>query len=125
MADIYKKASKHKLKVETTKGNLRVDQLWDLSLNELNDIAVKLEEQYEKSGKKSFLTVNNEKDTLTKLRFDIVLDILTTKVTSQNAAAKAAETKAHNQKILELIASKQDEELSGKSITELEAMLKQ
>ena len=63
------------------------------------------------------------KDATAKLRFDIVLDILETKFKTSETASKAAETKAHNQKIISLIKEKQDDVLKGKSIEELEAEL--
>jgi len=69
------------------------------------------------------LIKKSEKDKAVKLKFDIVLDILNTKVEIAEAAKVQAETKAHNTKILELIASKKDDELKNKSIKQLEAML--
>lgn len=121
---IYKKASKQKLRVSTSKGSLSAEQLWDLSLAELDALAVKLEKEHEASGEKSFLATKTEKSRLAKLKFDLVLDILTTKVNDANTASKTAETKAHNQKILSLIANKKDEDLAGKTVAELEDMLK-
>lgn len=121
---MYKEASKIKLRFSTTKGSLSVEQLWDLALTDLDSLAVSLEEAYKNSKGKSFLVKKTSKNKVIKLQFDIVLDILTTKVEENEAAKDAAETKAHNQKILQLIAKKQDDELEGKSIKELESMLK-
>lgn len=122
--DIFKKASKQKLRIKSSKGNLSVEQLWDLSLEELDELAVSLEVEKDNSGKKSFLTTTSEKDATAQLKFAIVLDILTTKYNAQQIAAKAQETKAHNQKILALIKEKQDDDLKGKSVEELESLLK-
>ena len=54
----------------------------------------------------------------------MVLDILETKVKDNEVASKAAETRAHNQKIDELIAKKQDEELESLSVKELQKLRK-
>ncbi len=120
----FKEASKQKLRFQTSKGLLSVEQLWDLSLTDLDTLAVSLETEHKESGKKSFLDTKSVKDKTAKLRFDVVLDVLTTKVEEQNALAEAKEIKEHNNKIIELIAEKKDESLKGKSIKQLEAMLK-
>ena len=41
---MYKKASKLKLRFQTQKGNLSVEQLWDLSLD---DLKIEVKKQYE------------------------------------------------------------------------------
>lgn len=120
----YKEASKQKLRFVTSKGNLSTEQLWDLSITDLDILAVELQESHEESGKKSFLIKKSSKDKTIKLRFDIVLDVLTTKLEEAEAAKEVKETKEHNQKILGLIAEKKDGELKGKSVKQLEAMLK-
>jgi hypothetical protein len=90
----------------------------------LDTLAVSLEEAYKNSKGKSFLDKKTEKDKTIKLKFDIALDILNTKVEEREAERKEAENKEHNQKILALIKEKQDDELKGKSVKELEKMLK-
>lgn len=119
----FKLASKEKLRVETKKGNLSVEQLWDLPIPELDELAVSLESQHQESAKKSFVVKKTSKDKIVKLKFDIVLEILNTKVAEQEAATEAVEKKQRNAKILQLIAEKQDESLKGKSIKQLEEML--
>lgn len=124
--DNFKLASQQKLRFQTSKGLLSTEQLWDLSLGELDALAVSLETEHKESGKKSFLTKTRatDKDKTSKLKFDVVLDVLHTKAEEMEAAATAKEIKEHNKKILELIASKKDKSLEGKSIKQLEAMLK-
>jgi endonuclease IV len=120
----YKSAAQQKLRYQTTKGLLNTEQLWDLSLNELDSLAVALETEHQQSGKKSFLAKTSAKDKTAKLKFDIVLDVLNTKSEEAQALKDAAEIKAHNSKIINLISEKQDESLRGKSVKQLEAMLK-
>lgn len=120
----YKEASRQKLRFQTSKGLLSSEQLWDLSLTDLDTLAVSLQESYENSKGKSFLEKRTTKDKTLKLQFDIVLDILQTKAAEVEAAQTERENKEHNQKILELIKEKQDDSLKGKSIKELEKMLK-
>ena len=120
----FKLASQQKLRFQTSKGVLSTEQLWDLSLEELDTLAVSLESDHKESGKKSFLIKTSTKDKTAKLKFDIALDVLNTKVEEMHAAQEALEIKEHNKKIISLIAEKQDESLKGKSIKQLESMLK-
>ena len=122
--DNFKLASQQKLRFQTNKGLLSTEQLWDLSLNDLDSLAVTLDEEYGKSGQKSFLVKSSLKDKTTKLRFDIVLDVLNTKNEEQQAASEAREIREHNKKIVALIAEQEEEDLKKKSKKELEAMLR-
>lgn len=122
--DNFKLATKHKLRFSTPKGSLSTEQLWDLSLNALDSLAVELDEQMQQSGKKSFLKKTTQEDKVLKLQFDIVLEIMNTKNEEMQAASKAKEIKEHNDKIIALIAEKQDESLKGMSIEELQGMIK-
>lgn len=119
----FKLASQQKLRFQTDKGLLSTEQLWDLPIEYLDELAVSLETEHKQSGKKSFIVKTSLKDKTAKLRFDVVLDVLNTKVEEANALTEAAEIKAHNTKILTLISEKKDDSLKGKSIKQLEAML--
>lgn len=122
--DNFKLGSQQKLRFQTSKGLLSIEQLWDLSLEELDALAVSLETAHRESAKKSFIVKSTAKDKTAKLRFDIVLDVLNTKVEEEQVLAEALEIKEHNKKIITLIAEKKDESLKGKSIKQLEAMLR-
>lgn len=128
--EIFKKASKKKLRFNTSRGILSVEQLWDLSKEEIRQLVIKAREDAKKSSGEvndselSFLDAPAKaKATDDELRFEILKDIYLTKKAAEEKAQKRAEAKENNKKILELIARKQDEALEKKSIKDLEKML--
>ena len=121
---MYKEVSRQRIRFQTAQGPLTVEQLWDLSVNDLDKLAVSLEEAHKNSKGKSFLEKRTTKDKTLKLQFDVVLDVLQTKVDEAEEARIKKENKEHNEKIITLIKNKQDKELEGKSIDELEGMLR-
>lgn len=121
---MYKQLIKDKVRFTTSKGLLSLEQLWDLSVKELDTLAVSLQEAYDKSNaKKSFIEKRTTKDKSLKDQLDVVLDILQDKLEEAELAKVKAENKARNQKIREIIAEKQDDALAAKSIKELTSML--
>jgi len=128
--EIFKKASKKKLRFNTNRGVLSVEQLWDLPKDEIRQLVIKSREAVKKSSGEvndselSFLDAPvKAKATDDELRFEILKDIYITKKSAEEKAQKKAEARANNKKILELIARKQDEALEKKSIKDLEKML--
>jgi len=124
--EMYKIASKKKYRFTTKKGEISVEQLWSLSLEELNEVAILLDDQVESnSSKKSFINKVSPVNKVNKNKLEIVVDIIKTKMEEEEARQNLANKKANNQKIMELIEQKENENLSKKSITALKAMLKE
>lgn len=121
--EMYKLASRLKMRVTSSKGPLTVEQLWGLTPEELDSIAVDLDVAYKESSKKSYLESKTPKDKYIKLQRDIVVDILTTLVDERESAQKAASEKAQKQRIMGIIQKKKETELETLSIEELEKML--
>ena len=128
---MYKQASKLKLRFETEKGLLSVEQLWSCTRamlgREIKKNHTLLAEQTADADELSFLsegTVVETVDPVLKLRFDILKDVFLTKKKEAEEVRDAAAIKAHNEKIDGIIARKQDEALEGKSIEELEKLRK-
>ena len=61
---------------------------------------------------------------LNELRLAIVTSVLDTRVKEQEDAAEALKTKAHNQKIMDLIAEQEDKDLRSLSADDLRKLLK-
>lgn len=120
----FLKASKMKLRFPTNVGELSMEQLWDIKLTDLDQLAVALEKAYEESKGKSFLSKKSRKDRTIKLQFNVALAILEARVEEQTKASNAQEKRAYNEKILGIIQNKKENELNDMSIEDLEEMLK-
>lgn len=130
--EMFAFATKKKIRFETSKGLLSVEDLWDLPLTSdngrpnLDDIAKGIYKAMKEGEEVSFVKSNaasNAAFNVLKTKFDIVKYIIDVKLAEAEAAKKAKETKARNQRILGLIAQKEDEALASKSKEELLAML--
>lgn len=123
--EMYKKASREKLRFSNSKGVLSLEQLWALSLPTLSQMIKDQLEVVKVKGSNdelSFLETNNV-DPIEQLKFDILKDVYLTLKNEAEIAKNEAEDRLKKQKILQLIAVKQDQELMNKSIDELKAML--
>lgn len=125
-------ATRKKFRFDTCKGQVTVEDLWDLPLTatngrpNLDDIAKELYKKMKDENEMSFVKPTsqvNKEFNIIKAKFDIVKYIIDVKLAEAEAAKKAKETKARNQRILGLIAQKEDEALASKSKEELLAML--
>ena len=123
---MYKEASRLKLRFVTSRGVLSAEQLWDLPQTQLaaSIKAVKKVLKKNDDDELSFLEDSKVVDTENQLRFDILKDVYLTKKKDMEDKRNEAEAKAHNQKIMSLIAEKKDESLKSMSVEELEKLLK-
>lgn len=121
---MYKEALQKKLRFKTNKGMISVEDLFDLSLQNLNTLAIMLDKKVNEAPKKSFIEDPPAEENDDELRFNIVKDVISIKLKARKDSADKAQKDAQRKRIAELIAKKQDEALEGKSIEELQAMLK-
>ncbi len=123
--DIYKKAAIQQIRFLTSKGPLNTEQLFGLTLTELSNCIKKSKSVLNKdtNTELDFLdettTVNHEE----QLRFDILKDVYLQKKSDNDLARTAKTNKEHNQKIMEIIQSKKEQELQSLSKEELEKLL--
>ena len=119
----FEKATRLRLRFETSRGNLNVEDLWKLPLVELDKLAIALNKQLKESSEESFIKAKSKDNKLLELRFDIVKHIIETLLSEDEEKKKAADKRAKREQLLELIAKKKNQELEGKSLEELEAEL--
>lgn len=129
--NLFEIASRNKLRVPTTKGDLTVEQLWDLPLKSANglsldSIAIALNKQLE-SKATSFVDEVQAPESSKLVAFDIVLYIISVRKAeakqAQEQAAKQSQLKflkgLRDRKRLESFESLSEEEIN-KQIAELE-----
>lgn len=126
---MFDKATRLKLRFTTSKGEASVEDLWDLPLTSerghpnLDAIAIALNKQLKESDTISFVMPSKTQDEVTRLKFDIVRHVIEVRLAENADKAKERERAAQREKILEIIAHKQDEGLRNKSIEELQSLL--
>ena len=120
--NIFKNATKKKYRFNF-RGVCTVEDLWDLSVENLDLIYKALKKQQKENDGESLLTTVTKEDKALAEKIEIVKEIVVDKLAAAEKARNAAKKRAENQRILEIIADKKDETLKEKSIEELQAML--
>ncbi|MGD9678171.1 MAG: hypothetical protein AB7V16_07380 [Vulcanibacillus sp.] len=116
---MFEKASRMKLRFQSSRGVLSVEDLWDLSLEQLNTLAKGLKKQLQNAAEEDFLEVQSSEDLIVQLEFDIVLYILNTKKNEKKAREEAVAKKNEKKKLLDILNRKKDESLETLSEEEL------
>ena len=122
MEKMFEYATKNKMRFPF-KGLISVEDLWDLSLTNLDSIYKTLNKQVKQSEEESLLNTKTTVDKELDVQIAIVKHIVAVKLAEQEAREKASAKKAQKQKIMAIIASKQDEALQNSSVEDLQKML--
>lgn len=107
------------------KGVISVEDLWDLSVQQLDGIFKTLKSQEKKAQEESLLDIRTPEDEALKTKIDIIRHIVNVKLDEAKQAERAKENRDQKQKILGILAEKQDADLRSKTPEELQAMLNQ
>ena len=105
------------------KGVATVEDLWDLDVRDLDTIFKALNSQKKQAQEDSLLAVKSKEDSVLEAKIEIVKYIFATKLAEAEQKRIRAEKREKKNRIAEILADKQDEELRGKSVAELQAML--
>ena len=126
--DKFEKASRLKLRFNSARGMLNVEDLWDLPLTSaksanLDDIARDLHKRLQEGSAISFVNKASAANEELQLAFDIVKHVIEVRLAENQAAALARENAAKKQRILEILNQRQDDALRNASEEELRKML--
>ena len=122
MEKLFENATRGKYRF-SFRGSITVEDLWDLSPQNLDTIYKSLTKELKQSQEESLLVKKTEVDAVLDDKINLVKYIVLTKLKEEDQRNKEREFKEKKQKILGLIADKQDNELQSKSIDELKDML--
>jgi hypothetical protein len=125
---MFEKASRKKLRFDTVKGLVTTEDLWDMPLTRadsfsLDDLAKSLNRALKESEEESFVVKKSSENTILDLKFSIVKHVIKTRLAEIEERENAAATKAKKEKILAIIADKEDDSLKDKSISALKKMV--
>lgn len=109
----------------TFKGQISVEDLWDLTPTNLDTIFKSLNSELKQVKEESLLSFKSEQDKELDMKIEIVKHIVSVKLEESNKRLKDKEQKEQKQKIMEILSSKEEESLQNKSVEELQTMLNQ
>lgn len=122
---MFEKASRMKLRFATNRGELTVEDLWLLPLTSdtgklnLDAIACDLHKQLRNDADVSFVNPEKKSDAVIQLKFDIVKHVIEVLLEESKAKAVQADMKQRRDKLLRILADKEDEALLSKTPEQL------
>lgn len=105
------------------KGQISVEDLWDLDVNALDGVFKTLNSKVKVSQEKSLLRTRSKESEELMVQIEIVKYIVSVKLAEAEARKNAEANRAKRQQILGILADKQESDLKNKSPEELQAML--
>ncbi len=124
MENMFEYATRNKVRFPF-KGQISVEDLWDLRTDDLDTVFKTLNRQVKQSEEESLLVTKTAEDTALDVQIAIVKYIFDIKMQEANARLLDKERKAQKQKIMAILANKQEQELQNKSVDELQKMLEE
>ena len=121
MEKLFESATRNKIRFGY-RGVISTEDLWDLDVEELDGIYKNLMAEKKDSETESLLS-EKKTNSILETKIEIVKYIFGVKVDEAKAAELKAENAAKKQKILAILARKQDAELENKSAEELEKLI--
>lgn len=120
--ELFIKATRNKVRFPY-RGLASVEDLWDLPVTELDKIYKSLKKQEKTANEESLLEIKTDEDKELTMQIEIVKYIVGVKLEEKKAAETAKARKEQKEKLLQLLADKQDEELKGKTAEEIQKMI--
>lgn len=105
------------------KGQISVEDLWDLSLENLDIVFKTLNAQVKLANEESLLNEKDKEVEIVEQKIAIVKHIVAVKQAEAAKRRDAAKLYEQKQKLMALIAKKEDEALDGLTVDELKKML--
>ena len=122
MSNMFEKAVKGQYRFPY-KGQIVVEDLYDLPLGSLDTVFKTLNAEVKKTDEESLLQTKSAEDDILATKIEIVKYIFNEKLEEKKNRQEAAQRKEKKQKIMQIIATKQDEALRNASVEDLQKML--
>lgn len=119
---LFELATRNKMRFPF-RGMISVEDLWDLSLTNLDSVFKTLNAEAKKSEEESLLNTKSKEDEEISNKIDIVKYIVNVKLEEKRAREDARKNAEMKQRLLEIKAKRQDAALENMSDEDLDKML--
>jgi uncharacterized small protein (DUF1192 family) len=124
--NIFEYATRNKLRFASSKGDLTIEQLWDVPLRStdgfnLNAVAKAANKAWKDVSEDNFVeTVKTTASARLEMALSAVTYVIEAKLADEASAKKRADNKIEKEKLLAILAEKQDGKLSALSVKQLQ-----
>lgn len=121
---MFEYAARNKLRFPF-KGQVSVEDLWDLTITQLDGIYKTLNAQRKAENEESLLSTKSPADKVLETKIAIIKHIVSVKQSEAETARKAKENRERKQYLMSILADQEEAELRSKSSDELMKMIKE
>ncbi len=121
---LFEKAAKLKLRFNTQRGQVMAEDLFDLPLSEIDDLAKELNKDIQGSKEESFVVKKSKPSEVLELQFGIVKRVITIRLEDIEKAETRRVNKGRRERILDIMAEQEDDALKDMSPEKLRKMAK-
>lgn len=121
---MFEYAARNKLRFPF-KGQISVEDLWDLTVTQLDGIYKTLNAQRKAENEESLLSTKSPADKVLETKIAIIKHIVSVKQSEADIARKAKENRERKQYLMSILADQEEAELRSKSSDELMKMIKE
>lgn len=119
---MFEVATRNKLRFPF-RGLISIEDLWDLSVQNLDSVFKTLNSQVKQAKEESLLQTRTSEDETLELQIEIIKYIVSVKVKEAADRLKSKANREEKQKLYAILAQKQEAELQGKTAEEIQAMI--
>lgn len=121
--NIFERATRNKLRFATNRGQLSVEEIWDLSLTSLDVIAKAVNKQLKEEDEESFIGKKTSKSSDNSLRLEVLKYVIGVKMEEADKASARAANREQRRFLEGLLEKKKLDKLEGMSLEEIQAQL--
>lgn len=122
---MWEKSIRLKVRWVHNKGFVGPEDLWVIPLEEINTMYKGLRAEQKMNEEDSLLGSPTKNTDLLDLKIAILKRVVEVRLAEQNAIAQTALRKAEKDKLLAILADKEDEELRGKSAADIRKLIEE
>ena len=128
MSNMFEIASRQKIRFDIPRGQVTVEDLWDLPLTSLrnpnlDDIARNLHKQLNNGENVSFVHGTNMSDSQIQFKFDLVRHIIDTRLEENKLRSEEQNRATKKQALLAIMAERQADDIRNLPTEELQKMI--
>lgn len=123
--EIFEKAIREKLRFDSTRGQLTTEDLWDLSLEKLNEMAIEVNNKLQLEEQPSFIPDQKKRPSNLSLKLEILKHVITEKYNADKAKADRKKRREELEELKKLAETKASDAIQKQPLSKILAKIEE